>query len=102
MGRIILILAFYAGIVFLQIYLSKRENKWPGLILPVIAFIISFVVPLNMVAPGEISFSFIVAMLIGFLGANLPTLLFLLIYFVGREKLRRKEQLEKMNIQDLD
>ena len=34
----IIALALIAGIVILQIYLSKRESKWPGLILPMITF----------------------------------------------------------------
>ena len=33
-------LAFLVGLVFLQIFLSKRESKWPGLILPIISSII--------------------------------------------------------------
>jgi len=38
---IIIPLAFMAGIIILQIYLSKRESKWPGLILPTISFTLS-------------------------------------------------------------
>ena len=34
--RIIVLLAILAAIIILQIYLSKRENKWCGLILPII------------------------------------------------------------------
>lgn len=34
-------LAFLVGIVFLQIFLSKKESKWPGLILPIISFIVA-------------------------------------------------------------
>ena len=36
-------LAFLAGAVILQIYLSKKESKWPGLILPAVAFGITFI-----------------------------------------------------------
>lgn len=32
---LIVILAVCAGGIFLQIFLSRRESRWPGLILPV-------------------------------------------------------------------
>ena len=41
------------------------------------------------------------SMLITFLGTNLPTLILLGIYFLCRENMRRKRQLDKMNKQDL-
>ena len=31
------LLIFVAGGIFLQIFLSKREGKWPGLILPILS-----------------------------------------------------------------
>jgi len=31
---VIIFLAFCAGAIFLQVYLSRKESKWPGLILP--------------------------------------------------------------------
>ena len=31
-------LGFIAGIIFLQVYLSKQNSKWPGLILPIFIF----------------------------------------------------------------
>ena len=54
MSRVILLLliaiislAFLAGIVFLQVHLSKKESKWPGLILPVINFGMSMLIILG-------------------------------------------------------
>jgi hypothetical protein len=38
---IVVFLALAAGSIFLQIFLSKMESKWPGLILPIIALLIS-------------------------------------------------------------
>lgn len=32
------ILPFLIGLVVLQVFLSKRESKWPGLILPLLSF----------------------------------------------------------------
>ena len=50
--RIIIFVAILAAIVLLQVYLSKKENKWFGLILPIICFLFALIiVPLNMIAP---------------------------------------------------
>ena len=85
--RIIILLAILAAIIILQIYLSKRENKWCGLILPIISFLFALViVPLNMMAPPTgIDFSHIVKMVVTFLVFNIPTILFYIIYRVCRK-----------------
>lgn len=55
--EIIIIVMAVAGIVILQIYLSRKENKWLGLILPLIALCFAifaaFVTPLYMISSGE-------------------------------------------------
>ena len=54
-------LAFFVGMVFLQIFLSKQESRWPGLILPVISLLISlipvlgFAVYESMIGPGVVT-----------------------------------------------
>lgn len=91
------------GLCFLQYRLSKCEVRWPGLVLPVICFIVSFIYPLNVTLTADLSFASAVGlMLMTWLIANIPTALFLVIYFAARESKRRKKQLDKMNIQDLD
>ena len=87
-------------IVLLQVWLSKRESKWPGLTLPIISFLISFIYPLNMAIPSVGGYLF--ALILGWLIANIPTIIFTVIYLSCREKLRRSKQLDKMFIQDLD
>ena len=100
---IIIGLLFIVGVVCLQIFLSKRKSKWPGLVIPIISFLIAFLYPLNMVAPSDgVTAGFIVQMIIVWLLANIPTIIFLAIYFGCRGKQRRNKQLDKMNIQDLD
>ena len=95
-------LAFIVGAIFLQIYLSKKQNKWYGLILPIISLLFSLIWPLNMIAPvGGITISFIFQMLLVFLLANIPTVILVVIYFACRENIKRKNRLDKMNIQDL-
>lgn len=94
-------LAFFAGIVFLQIFLSKRESKWPGLILPIISFIVALLFPLLNYMPSKDA-NYVVDMIVIFLLANIPTVILLGIYLGCRGKQQRKKQLEKMNIQDLN
>ncbi len=100
--RTLVVLLFIAGAIVLQIFLSKRESKWPGLVLPIIAFFFGLLYPLNMAAPSEgIAAGFIFQMILVCLSGNIPTIIFLAIYGGCREKQRRNKQLEKMNIQDL-
>lgn len=101
--RTLIVLLFIAGVIMLQIFLSKRESKWPGLVLPIIAFLFSLLYPLNMVAPSEgVTAGFVVQMILIWLLGNIPTIIFLAVFFGCRGKQRRNKQLDKMNIQDLD
>ena len=93
------ILPFLIGLVVLQVFLSKRESKWPGLILPLLSFLYSLVMALSAVAyNGTIPWGPILASLI--LG-NIPTVILLAIYFACREKFRKRSELDKMHINDL-
>jgi hypothetical protein len=51
--NILIAIIFLAGIIILQIFLSKRENKWLGLILPIINVIFSIIAVLNMAILGN-------------------------------------------------
>ncbi|MDR1689756.1 MAG: hypothetical protein LBS21_14285 [Clostridiales bacterium] len=42
-SNLFVLLLFAAGIVILQIFLSRKENKWLGLILPIISLCISVI-----------------------------------------------------------
>ena len=44
---------------------------------------------------------FMIALILGWLLANIPTLILLAIYFACRGKQRRNKRLDKMSIQDL-
>ena len=90
------------GSVVLQIFLSIKENKWLGLIQPVLLFLIALSYTLGMVAPPSVTFEYIIQVLWDFLLANIPACIYLAIYFACRGKHRKKKQLEKMNIQDLE
>ena len=96
----ILILLF-AGAVVLEVYLSKREKKWPGLILPAIFIALSVINVLNVADvddPAQLAGLIITTLLI----SNIPTLVLLSIYGLVREKKKRKNEIEKMNIRDLN
>ena len=44
---IVISLAIFGGIIVLQVFLSKKESKWPGLILPGICLLISLTVVMS-------------------------------------------------------
>ncbi|PKM51225.1 MAG: hypothetical protein CVV02_07660 [Firmicutes bacterium HGW-Firmicutes-7] len=93
-------LVFIVGGIILQIFLSKRESKWPGLVLPIISFIFSLIFILN-IAGLESIIQVIALSIITLLLTNIPTVILLAIYFSCREKIRRTSEINKMNIQDL-
>ena len=96
---IILMLALLVGVPVLQVFLSRRENQWLGLLLPMLTFLYSLVMVCSVTAyEGGIPWGAILASLI--LG-NIPTALLLVIYFACREKLRKRSELDKMQINDL-
>ncbi|MCL2677675.1 MAG: hypothetical protein FWE85_01320 [Clostridiales bacterium] len=108
-------LAWLAGAIFLQINLSKKENKWPGLILPGMYFLSILLIVAYMAYMAYIykdnvfalvypftPFSSPAVVFWTFLICNIPTLILMAIYLFCRRKLRKRKALEKMNIQDLD
>lgn len=126
---IIVFLLILAGIILLQIFLSKKRNKWLGLVIPLICFIFSFMSVLSISMFTTLSTSIstetaegvlieevqvednIVKPRIGemlamvtpvFLISNIPTIILIAIYFACRENIKRKSELEKMNVQDLE
>ena len=99
---LLLLLAVCAGGIILQFYLSKRENRILGLILPFITFLYSLLCMFSVVITDAMSAWEIFGAIAGtFLSTNISTVILLAIYLVCREKQRRKKQLDKMSIQDL-
>ena len=96
---LIVLLGLLVGAVFLQIFLSKRESRWPGLVLPGLTFLYSLVMVLSVaVYDGSFPWGPILACLL--LG-NVPTVILLAIYAACREKRKKHDELDKMNINDL-
>lgn len=99
---IVLLIVLIAAVgVILQLFLSKKSNKWLGLILPIITFVFSLLYVLNIMDTGSL-WQNMILIVSTLLLSNIPTIILLAIYFACREKLKRKAQLEKMNIQDLE
>ena len=98
---LIVMLVFAGGGVLLQIFLSRRESRWPGLILPLLTLLSSLLLPLNVMDTGSASQN-ILLMLVTLLAGNIPTLILLAIYWAAREKYRVRDQMEKMGKQDIN
>ena len=99
--RILIIIVLMALAAALQMYLSRRPSCWPGLVLPVISFLFSLLYPLNMADIGGDRSALIAQLLLVWLLANIPTSIFLAIYFAARGRLRRAREFERMDAQDL-
>ena len=99
--NILLVLVLCVGGIVLQIFLSKKESKWLGLILPIITFGFSLLFVLNVANIGEPS-TVIVTVVSTLLLLNIPTAVLLVIYAACRGKRKRQRDLEKMSVQDLE
>ncbi|HJJ79424.1 MAG TPA: hypothetical protein O0X74_01435 [Methanocorpusculum sp.] len=95
MIRLLIIALIVICVVILQIVLSRTKSKIPGLVLPALCFLFSLIVPLNMIAANSAAVLF-------WLIVNIPTIILLLVYFVCRQQYKKKNQIEKMKIQDLE
>ena len=90
----ILTIVTVAGI-FIQLKLSRNENKFLGLILPILALLLSLIKLLNIVEPSYTS------IISTFLKTNIPTIILGGIYYGERSKVSMKKEMEKMKIEDL-
>ena len=97
---LLLFALFLAGGVLLQIFLSRRESRWPGLVLPLMTFLCALLLPLNIMDTGSVSRN-ILLVVVALLAGNIPTLVLLAIYWAAREKRRTRAQMEKMGKQDI-
>ena len=92
-------LVFVVGGILLQIFLSKRERKWPGLVLPLLSLLYSLLMACSAAAYSEkiIWGPILTSLILG----NIPTVILLAIYAACREKRRKRGELDKMQIKDL-
>lgn len=122
-------IAILCGVIWLQVFLSKKQNKRLGLILPTISILFSLLTVIgfstyntktstssatydesgnvieskvNIVNDNKVNTtSLITGDIIIFLVNNIPTVILLCIYFGLREQKRVDKSIEKMKIKDL-
>lgn len=102
---LIFLIAFVATMIILQVYLSRRESKLPGLVLPGILFLGELFVLPNVAAVAFFGAETLAAgclnVILRVFLTLLPTIVLMAVYFLCRRGMNRKKQIEKMNIQDL-
>lgn len=90
---IILLLLILVGTFVLQVFLSKMERPWIGLILPGLSFF--FVLILCFYTPDFYTFMLML------IKGNIGTVIYLLIYFIVRRRKKKRDNLSQMKIKDL-
>ena len=119
MGVLIAFLVFGAAVTMLQMFLSKTESKWKGLIMPIIMFGISLTASYQfalriintrsftgMINGVYIEHTASIPSIIGqtaliFILCNIVTGIFIAIFTIFRRKTNRQRALEMMSVQDL-
>ncbi|MFT3951430.1 MAG: hypothetical protein QM689_05675 [Oscillospiraceae bacterium] len=116
--------AFVAGMIVLQVWLSKRSGRLPGLVLPAICFVMSLMMLLTVSVRKETTQTattpeksgasvpvqsqttdaseVLPVVLPLLLTANIPTTVLLLIYGGIRGSMKKNAGIAKMNVQDLE
>jgi len=99
-------LPIITGLVFLQIFLSKMQSKWPGLVLPGCSIFLSLIAGFGFLLYTIAGARVFISAIAIFVLFNIPTLIHLAIYMIvrnNRKDLSKKNQeIQKMNIQDLE
>lgn len=104
-SNLIIFLVLIVGGIFLQIFFSKKQNKWFGRILPIITFTLSVLITLTYLLSfmaGTSIWQICVTLLLTFVMYNIPTVILFVIFKACREKFKKNSQIDKMNIQDLE
>lgn len=99
-------LVIVSGLALLQIFLSKTQSKWPGLVLPGCSIFLSLIAGFGFLL-FTIAGARVILSAIGiFVLFNIPTLIYLAIYMIVRNNKndlsKKNQEIQKMNIQDLE
>lgn len=98
------LLAAVVVCLLLEVYLAHREKRWPGLVLPGLAFLgaLAGAMPYFTARFEQLPGAAGLGLLI-FLVENVPALALLAVYAVCREHRRRRHRRDqrKMNIEDI-
>lgn len=95
-NSVITILILFVPLI-LQILICKYIKGRAGLILPGLSFIISIIYMLNIPDDGNWWMAVLTTMVI----ANIPTIIYYLIYRYYDKKEKQKDELDKMKIMDM-
>lgn len=99
-------LPIIVGLVFLQIFLSKTQSKWPGLVLPGCNIFLSLIAVFGFLLYAIAGASIILIAIGIFVLFNIPTLIYFAIYWIVRnskkDSSKKNQEIQKMNIQDLE
>lgn len=102
----IVLIALIVFLTWLQIFLSKQENKWLGLIIPSIFLLSSVYIILMVVVPDDLSMIEIalnISRLLLF--SSIPFFYNLIIYLIVRKTNKKSDsisnEIDKMKIRDL-
>ena len=95
-NSVITILILFVPLI-LQILICKYTKGRAGLILPGLSFIISIIYMLNIPDDGN----WWIAVLTTLTLANIPTIIYYLIYRYYDKKEKQKDELDKMKIMDM-
>lgn len=102
---LLLIISIIGLGIFIQVKLSRSENKFLGLILPIISFLFSLMSVIGFAAFTLVTLSVGGASYLGifimFLMTNIPTGILGSIYLTERSKIKTNKSVEKMKIEDL-
>ncbi|UOO38481.1 hypothetical protein IZU99_04305 [Oscillospiraceae bacterium CM] len=87
--------------ILLQIFLSKRQSKWPGVVLPSISFVIAYLLA-KQIANNLDVLNERVMMLMAFylLLMNIPTVVLAVIYVAVRLRMKRAAELDAADMPD--
>ena len=95
----VFLIAICIGFIILQIRLSKMDSKWPGLVLPAITLLLSLVAAITVFARADIGAYGNMWNVV--LSNNVSTIVLAGIYLYQRDKINRRAELARMNVQDL-
>lgn len=110
---IFFIISIISIVIFIQLKLSRNENKYLGLILPILSFLTSLTIIFGMVSfitlisstngVSEVvnSNAEYLGVFFTFLVSNIPTIILGTIYYSERNNIKLNKSMEKMKIRDL-
>jgi hypothetical protein len=103
---ILIPILIFIGLCVLEFFLARKERKIYGLILPIVSFGVALIITLfTLINMTGGLWTILAGVLLVGLFANIPTVIFLIIFFIARTSKKSgigNKEIEKMNIMDLE